>query len=130
MPVVIKCKTLGQGWPTEAKEWQNGSSRTITPLRTGEGSHSQRACTTFAYCKVLIHQHVYSRMCRSGPPSNNSGVEWYNTGGATEFPAPSGSDYSYNAMPGYNMGGASASFEDEQPLLEGTCFRQQATKQH
>ncbi|CAK0785761.1 hypothetical protein CVIRNUC_008972 [Coccomyxa viridis] len=55
---------------------------------------------------------------RSGPPSNNSGVEWYNTGSASDFPAPSGSDYSYNAMPGYNMAGASASFEDEQPLLE------------
>lgn len=69
-----------------------------------------------------MRQHVYLCTCRSGPPSNNSGVEWYNTGSASDFPAPSGSDYSYNAMPGYNMAGASASFEDEQPLLEGTCF--------
>lgn len=56
---------------------------------------------------------------RSGPPSNNSGVEWYNTGSTADFPSASSNDYAYNTMPGYNTAGAHGSFEDEQPLLEG-----------
>ena len=63
---------------------------------------------------------VSSFIRRSGPPSNNSGVEWYNTSSTADFPSASSQDYAYNTMPGYNMAGANGSFEDEAPLLEGS----------
>ena len=59
---------------------------------------------------------------RSGPPSNNSGVEWYNTGSTADFPSASSQDFAYNTMPGYNTAGANGSFEDEPPLLEGAAL--------
>ena len=70
-----------------------------------------------AYGSLLLD--ACTTMRRSGPPSNNSGVEWYNTGSTADFPSASSNDYAYNAMPGYNISSASGSFEDEQPLLEG-----------
>ena len=70
-----------------------------------------------AYCSLFLD--ACTTMRRSGPPSNSSGVEWYNTGSTADFPSASSNDYAYSAMPGYNISGASGSFEDEQPLLEG-----------
>ena len=89
---------------------------------------SETALPISAACIILYCLAILALIRRSGPPSNNSGVEWYNTGSTADFPSASSHDFSYNTMPGYNTGGANGSFEDEAPLLEGTapCLQRSA----